>query len=852
MITSRSRGLDRLGEVMKLGPLTDDEGVRLLLRPYNNKDREDYIEQGKRLVRRLGGLALAIEQASSYLAERHMAISQLGSFVQQYEEQRRRILDFVPDKFWEYQKDQSRGYRDKGRALSAFATWEMSFDELFRGDTENAKRAAHLLTLSAFMAPTTISESMFRWYWLTRHFWIREYGADPRRAAWLQSERLRKQNVRITGSVNEVDTWDADDFARIIRACEDLSLVQDVSEDGDSGIRFSLHPLVRDWLQIRQDAEMSSVLVKEVTSVVAGCLGSAWFDGGTLDQRTIVIQHAHECLLRDARLKSAQMMTREGPDLFKAIDLLGRKLYTESRHGAAQDLLRTALLALVMSGNAMVKLMAHGKEQSAHSAWQKLHVDLRISLAHMYLTMRNHSQAETIIREAAGLCSERSLEDEQWRHCSRVLGDVLRLQGQHANALQLQQNLLEWHLSVASPDYPQVYRAKLDVADTLLEMHEWDKALAIYRELGILETEQGLTITNQVRCKTQLSIALMKQDIPAFEEAESVLLEALSLSRVYRGPHSPDTLLIMCILGENFVTQDRPDQAESLFREVLQTSQQGIVLGVQLRATNSLGELLLKQENYVEAEYLLLETLEAEDTLLQEAGLDRSEAKWYLMRTFQGQGLSAYHSGSYGQAELKYKEATRLARECDEQDESTVGELALWSAHCYFKQSKFKEAEEAFREALEKHSASLHAVVLAYTRVYLGEALAYQVKWVEAELVFRAVLDTLADLTEDNYNLEVVRNDDEDDSEEPDSRALKVMLLALYWLARARHAQCDYTEATLLWTKVLEFEADDLECIDDDRAQIKQWLRDAIDRGRGRSPQSSRFSISRIFRKSKR
>jgi len=308
----------------------------------------------------------------------------------------------------------------------------------------------------------------------------------------------------------------------------------------------------------------------------------------------------------------------------------------------------------------------------------------------------------------------------------------------------------------------------------------------------------------------------------------------------------------MCILGENFVTQDRLDQAESLYREVLQTSQQGIVLDVQLRATNSLGELLLKQENYAEAEHLLLEISEARDTLLLEAGLDRSKAKWCLMRTFQGQGLSAYHSGSYGQAELKYQEATRLARECDEQDDSIIGELALWSAHCYFKQSKFVEAEEAFREALEKYAASLDAVALAYTRAHLGEALAHQVKWDEAELVFRAVLDALADLKEDNCNLEVVRDDDEDDSEEPDSRALKVMLLALYWLARVRHAKCDYTEASLLWTKVLEYAADDLECIDDDRAQIKQWLRDAIDRGRVRSPQSSRFSISRIFRKSKR
>jgi hypothetical protein len=43
------------------------DGVNLLLRGYPNANVKDHIEEGKKIVTRLGGLALAIDQAAAYI-----------------------------------------------------------------------------------------------------------------------------------------------------------------------------------------------------------------------------------------------------------------------------------------------------------------------------------------------------------------------------------------------------------------------------------------------------------------------------------------------------------------------------------------------------------------------------------------------------------------------------------------------------------------------------------------------------------------------------------------------------------------------------------------------------------------
>ena len=140
--------------------MTSDEGLKLLL-PDPTK-RERIKDEGIRIVDRLGGLPLAIDQAAAYIEDIGMAIK---DFLPTYEKERQRILEYTPDYGWDYRTMQLDGKAEKDKALSAFTTWNMSFQRLFLNDSEKQKRAAHFLTVHAFLDHLNVAEDLFRTFW---------------------------------------------------------------------------------------------------------------------------------------------------------------------------------------------------------------------------------------------------------------------------------------------------------------------------------------------------------------------------------------------------------------------------------------------------------------------------------------------------------------------------------------------------------------------------------------------------------------------------------------------------------------------------------------------------------------
>lgn len=61
------------------------DGVNLLLRGYLNINVNDHIEEGIKIVIRLGGLALAIDQAAAYIQHKKLLIERLANFLTLYE-----------------------------------------------------------------------------------------------------------------------------------------------------------------------------------------------------------------------------------------------------------------------------------------------------------------------------------------------------------------------------------------------------------------------------------------------------------------------------------------------------------------------------------------------------------------------------------------------------------------------------------------------------------------------------------------------------------------------------------------------------------------------------------------------
>lgn len=122
IVTRRHGDSERLGTPIRLTIMTEDEGLELLLRQSRLEETEENVITGKPVIQRLGYLPLAIDQAGAYISVRKLA---LKLFVKHYEDRREAVLKHTPS-LWEYRRRMDE-YTDE-ISLSAFTTWELSFD----------------------------------------------------------------------------------------------------------------------------------------------------------------------------------------------------------------------------------------------------------------------------------------------------------------------------------------------------------------------------------------------------------------------------------------------------------------------------------------------------------------------------------------------------------------------------------------------------------------------------------------------------------------------------------------------------------------------------------------------------
>lgn len=229
IITSRHAESKRLGCPISVDSLSEDEAVELLLRKSESEDTEAHRSEARKIVKKLACLALAVDQAAAYISLRHLPITQ---FVQRYEQSKEALMKFVPNSpLWEYRRCLDDAERES--SLSVFTTWEMSFRQIAEIDKEQ-DAIGHFLTLSSYFNPAKISEFIFAECSADRFL----NGSIP---DWLKIF-YRKE------------VWDEDSFQEVISGLANLSLIQHYEIETRHQYQsswFTLHLLVRDWLQLR-------------------------------------------------------------------------------------------------------------------------------------------------------------------------------------------------------------------------------------------------------------------------------------------------------------------------------------------------------------------------------------------------------------------------------------------------------------------------------------------------------------------------------------------------------------------------------------------------------------------------
>jgi hypothetical protein len=220
LVTSRTALSERLGTCVKVDGLAEDEALELLTSRSPAAQRSD-MQEGKKIAKQLGYLALAIDQAAAYISIRQLPLS---LFTEHYEKRKEFILKHTPDSLWEYRTRTGQNGNGSGENLSVLTTWELSFLQI-QGNDQEREELGNFLTQSAFLDPTSISEGLFSNFF---QVCTKAQGEYP---SWMSP-------FLCDGS------WDSFQFQDAIIGLMNLSLIQTVSFTND-GVHFSLHPLIK-------------------------------------------------------------------------------------------------------------------------------------------------------------------------------------------------------------------------------------------------------------------------------------------------------------------------------------------------------------------------------------------------------------------------------------------------------------------------------------------------------------------------------------------------------------------------------------------------------------------------------
>ncbi len=155
VLTSRHAAAERLGNTVAVTRMSEPEALELILLQSKAERNDSNERTAAQIVRRLGYLPLAIDQAAAYISSRRLPLEQ---FFTHYDERREIVLQHTPE-LWEYRR---RLVDDKDETkLSVFTTWDLSFKQLRRSERER-EFIGHFLTVATFYDVTRVDDNIFR------------------------------------------------------------------------------------------------------------------------------------------------------------------------------------------------------------------------------------------------------------------------------------------------------------------------------------------------------------------------------------------------------------------------------------------------------------------------------------------------------------------------------------------------------------------------------------------------------------------------------------------------------------------------------------------------------------------
>ena len=510
--------------------MAEDEAIELLLFRAKKEANPENNAKAKEIAHKLGYLALALDQAGSYISSRRLP---LENFLQHYANRKDVILRHTPA-LWEYQKSLRQGEGET--SMSAFTTWEMSLEQPGEGDERIM--ISHFLTLSAFLDSSKLVESLFREYVLSR------------------SQPLTWASCLMTDG-----TWDAYKFQDLVALLQALSLVE-ITESSSLEVGFGLHPLIKDWLRLRISKNECLNFVREAVQQVAAAIEANIDKEIDIKVQRMLICHIDACMVNDAE-------------------------YCREDDTVGISTLENEASAFASTYNSWGRFEDARSLYASLLKFQRQTNNARTSQTVMNLAnvLRNQGVFDEAAELYAGVLKERrqllGVNHVDTLRALEGLAAIQGLQGDLEDAVESYQQLLRARQKVLGPYSTCTIRAVEGLADTrrqqmhLDEAKEfWERALRVRveisgpRNLDTIRSVEGLAIVYRHQGRLLEAIQLYQQVLITLERAlgtshQRYLRTALNLSIAYAYQEDTKAVGFAQLAYEGFENLVGPDHVDT-------------------------------------------------------------------------------------------------------------------------------------------------------------------------------------------------------------------------------------------------------------------------------------------------
>ncbi|KAI1738633.1 hypothetical protein F4680DRAFT_424484 [Xylaria scruposa] len=618
LFTSRHNSCALLGAAIPIPGMSQHDGTELLLQRAGIERTISNLEQAKKVVEMLGHLPLAIDQSAAYIRSRKISPAE---FIEHYQKRREKVLKHVPD-IWDYHRTVDG--QEEETPISVFGTWELSLQQALE-QSQDGNATMSFITGVAFFNNLDIRMEMFK----------AAFERTKQRLEWMDLFTIDEE-------------WDEYEYQDAITALADLSLIQyrtsqrisgeDDLEEGISIHSFSLHPLVRDWIQLRIPAAERRVYVCRALEILRHYIESAGNDyhKWTLKERRAAMFHVDACI--EAQSKFVRGWTdEEYRSVRDALVIIYRFYVDDGRYSEAEIICR--------------QLLDHDKRLRGESSEE--HVESEIRLTDVYLLRGAYNEAESIVtrlrpsieqyssqisisllKNLAKISFKQGRYDEavsQYQsvlsrqeaflskghldvmNTRHLLAQVYRNQGKHVEAIDLYVNILEAYHAAALDDHLGALQCMVDLAGAYRARAQYSRA-AEYYDSAIAGISARLSADHPIALSARLVRAINLRELGRNEEAEDAFRDIVERFGRILGPFHPDTLRAIMNFAILCDRSGRPRRAEELYRAALAGREKimGFDNQYTMRTVERLVSLLWSQDRYEEAEGLALRVLRAQ------------------------------------------------------------------------------------------------------------------------------------------------------------------------------------------------------------------------------------------------